>query len=405
MSTLSNIRAQFPILNQEVHGHPLVYLDNGASTQRPQSVITAIDEYYKSYHSNVHRGVHYLSSLATEAMESARKKVQTFLNAPQDKEVMFTSGVTHAINTIAHGIEGVFVSAGDEIVISTMEHHSNIVPWQMLCQRSGAVLKVAPISKEGELDMDAFKAMLNERTAIVSIMHVSNTLGTVNPIKDIISAAHQVGALAVVDGAQSVAHFQVDVQDLDCDFFCFSGHKLFGPTGTGILYGKEEYLEKMNPLFGGGEMIKTVTFEETTYNSIPFKFEAGTPNIAGNIGLGAAVDFMNELSWDDIAKHERVILDHALTGLSKIDGLRFVGQAEERSGVISFSVDGMHPFDIGTLLDKLGIAVRTGNHCTEPLMAFFDIPGTVRASFSLYNTLHEVDYLIESLHKVLPMLR
>jgi cysteine desulfurase/selenocysteine lyase len=387
-----------------VNGKPLVYLDNAASTQKPQLVIDTISDYYKNYNANVHRGVHALSVEATEAMEASRKSIQRFLNAKEDREIIFTYGTTHSINILAQGWGRENLKEGDELIISGMEHHSNIVPWQMACEATGAVLKIIPVTDRGELDMEAYSGLLSERTKLVSIVHESNTLGTINPIKDIISEAHEAGALVHIDGAQAVAHMPVDVQALDCDFYSFSGHKIFGPTGTGILYGKEELLEKMPPLFGGGEMIKTVTFEKTTFNEIPFKFEAGTPNIAGNIGLGAAVEYLATLSWEDIRYHELAILDQALDGLKQLEGIRLIGESENRSGAISFLVGDIHPFDLGTLLDKLGIAVRTGHHCTEPLMNRFELPGTVRASFSIYNNESDVKSLLAGLERVVPML-
>ncbi|NND93505.1 MAG: cysteine desulfurase [Flavobacteriales bacterium] len=404
MSSLDDIRADFPILAREVNGRPLVYLDNAASTQKPQVVVDTVSRYYENYNANVHRGVHALSVEATEAMEATRRTVHQFINARADKEIIFTSGTTHGINILAQGWGREHLRKGDEILISGMEHHSNIVPWQMACESTGAVLKVIPVTESGELDMEAFVELLSERTKMISIVHVSNTLGTINPIKTIIDAGQHVGALVHIDGAQAIAHMAVDVQDLGCDFYTFSGHKIFGPTGTGVLYGKEQLLEAMPPIFGGGEMIKTVTFEKTTYNTLPFKFEAGTPNIAGIIGLGAAIDYLSGLSWEEIRYHELAILDKALNGLKHLDGIRIIGESENRSGAISFLVGDIHPFDLGTLLDKLGIAVRTGHHCTEPLMDRYGIPGTVRASFTIYNTEKDVEMLLEGLERVVPML-
>jgi len=399
-----DIRKQFPILSREVNGYPLVYLDNAASTQKPQSVIDTVSRYYSYSNANVHRGVHALSMEATEAMEAARKKVQGFIHAKESCEIIFTSGTTHSINILAQAWGNDALKKGDEVLISGMEHHSNIVPWQMVCERTGALLKVIPVTDKGELDLEAFEVLLSERTRMVSIVHVSNSLGTINPVKKIIDCAHEKGALVHVDGAQAVAHMPVNVQELNVDFYSFSGHKLYGPTGVGVLYGKTELLNKMPPLFGGGEMIKTVTFEKTTYNELPFKFEAGTPNMAGNIGLGAAIDFMESFNWDEIKAHEKKILGMALEGLSQVPTIRFIGEARERSGVISFLVGDIHPYDLGTLLDKMGVAVRTGNHCTEPLMNRFKVPGTVRASFSIYNDESDVARLLLGIKKVMPML-
>ena len=404
MKSISDIRAQFPILSREVNGKPLVYLDNAASTQKPQSVIDAISHYYERYNANVHRGVHALSVEATEAMEGARKKMQRFLNANEDREIIFTSGTTHSINILAQSWAKDSLKKGDEILVSGLEHHSNIVPWQMACEATGAVLKVIPITDAGELDMKTFEGLLSARTKMLSVAHVSNAMGTVNPIQMMIQKAHAVGAFVHIDGAQAVAHMPVDVQALDCDFYSFSSHKLYGPTGMGILYGKAEILEQMNPLFGGGEMIKSVSFEKTTYNEIPFKFEAGTPHIAGIIGLGAAIDFIGTLDWQEVKAHEQRVLNLALSELGKLDGIRFIGMPAERAGVISFLVGNIHPSDLGTLLDKLGIAVRTGHHCAEPLMDRFQIPGTLRASFSIYNTEEDVMRLVEGLQRVIPML-
>ncbi len=404
LKSIEDIRHDFPILQREVNGRPLVYLDNGASTQKPQVVIDAIAHYYSYYNANVHRGVHALSQEATAAMEASRQTVQLFLNAKEDKEILFTSGTTHGINILAQAWGRENLKAGDEVLITEMEHHSNIVPWQMACDLTGAVLKVAPVTEDGEIDMEGLRSMLSERTKMVSVVHVSNTLGTINPLEEIIKAGHEVGALVHLDGAQAIAHMKVDVKALDVDFYTFSGHKLFGPTGTGILYGKEQYLEAMPPLFGGGEMIKTVTFEKTTYNELPFKFEAGTPNIAGNIALGTAIDYLSALDWGAIREHEVLLLDRTLEGLNQIEGIRLIGQPERRSGAISFLVGTIHPFDMGTILDKLGIAVRTGHHCTEPLMDKYGIPGTVRASFSIYNSEEDVNSLLAGVQKAVQML-
>ncbi|MDA0973984.1 MAG: cysteine desulfurase [Bacteroidetes bacterium] len=404
LKSIEDIRHDFPILQREVNGRPLVYLDNGASTQKPQVVIDAIAHYYSYYNANVHRGVHALSQEATAAMEASRLTVKHFLNARDEKEIIFTSGTTHGINILSQAWGRKNLKAGDEVLITEMEHHSNIVPWQMACELTGAVLKVALVTEDGEIDMEGLRSMLSERTKMVSVVHVSNTLGTINPVEEIIKAGHEVGALVHLDGAQAIAHMKVDVQALDADFYTFSGHKLFGPTGTGILYGKEKHLEAMPPLFGGGEMIKTVTFEKTTYNDLPFKFEAGTPNIAGNIALGTAIDYLSGLDWKAIRAHEVLLLDRTLDGLNQIEGIRLIGRSEKRSGAISFLVGTIHPFDMGTILDKLGIAVRTGHHCTEPLMDKYGIPGTVRTSFSIYNSEEDVNSLLAGVQKAVQML-
>ncbi len=396
------IREQFPILKREVNGKPLIYLDNGASSQKPLSVIKALDDYYSLDNANIHRGVHYLSQVATEAYEKARKKVQGFVNAQFDHEIIFTKGTTDSINLIAATFP---LKSGDEVLISAMEHHSNIVPWQIACEKSGAQLRVMPINHKGELILDEALDMINERTQILAITHVSNSLGTINPIEKLIAKAREMACKTLIDGAQAVPHMKVDVQALDCDFYVFSSHKMFGPTGVGILYGKESELNALPPYQGGGDMIKTVTFEKTTYNELPHKFEAGTPHIAGGIGLGAAVDFMTETGFQFIAEQEKKLLSYATEQLRSIDGLRIIGQAEHKASVISFLVDGTHPYDLGMILDKLGIAIRTGHHCTQPLMDFFNIPGTCRASFALYNSLEEVDLLVEGIQKAAMMLR
>ncbi|NQY09125.1 MAG: cysteine desulfurase [Flavobacteriales bacterium] len=400
---VQKIRKNFPILQREVYDQPLVYLDNGASSQKPISVIETIDRYYRNEHSNIHRGVHYLSSTATDKYEQARKKVQTFLNAEHEHECLFTKGTTDGINLVAHSFGKKFLSPGDNVIISEMEHHSNIVPWQMICDEKGATLKVIPINDAGELLMDEYKKLLNDKTAIVSITHVSNTLGTINPIKEIIDLAHEKGAAVLIDGAQAVQHMAVDVRELDADFYTFSGHKMYGPTGVGILYGKEKWLNEMPPYQGGGDMIKTVTFEKTTYNELPHKFEAGTPNIVGGIGLGAAIDYMNSVGIDEIAAYEEEIKVAAHEALSAIDGLTIYGTANSKAAVFSFLLDGIHPYDAGTILDRLGIAIRTGHHCTEPLMARLGIPGTVRASFAFYNTMEEIDVLVAGIERVKKM--
>ena len=401
---LKDLRADFPILNLKVNGRPLVYFDNGATSQKPKSVIDAIQTYYESENANIHRGVHYLSQIATDLYEKSRKTIQSYINANSSDEVIFTKGTTDSINLVAFSF-GELLNAGDEIIISAMEHHSNIVPWQMLCKRKGCVLKVVPFSEKGELLMDEFNKLLSSKTKLVSITHISNALGTINPIKEIIELSHQVGAKVLIDGAQSMQHMKVDVRDLDCDFFAFSSHKVFGPTGVGVLYGKADLLNQMPPYQGGGDMIAKVSFEETTYNELPYKFEAGTPNIAGVIGTGKAFEFLASLEMDEVIKHEQALLNYAHTELASIEGVRFIGQAEDKASVVSFVIDGIHPFDIGTLLDKQGIAVRTGHHCTQPVMDFFKIPGTIRVSFAFYNTLEEIDLFINALKKGISMLK
>jgi cysteine desulfurase/selenocysteine lyase len=400
---LTALRAQFPILHTEVNGKPLVYLDNGASSQKPQSVIDTISRYYEQENSNIHRGVHTLSANATAAYEEVRKKVQHFINARHDHEVIFTSGTTGSINLVASSFGEKFIEKEDEIIITAMEHHSNIVPWQMLCERKGAKLRVIPMSDEGEICLDDFAKLLSPKTKLVSVVHISNSLGTVNPVRNIIQMAHVNGMKVLVDGAQAIHHMPVDVQELDCDFYAFSAHKMYGPTGVGILYGKEELLNAMPPYQGGGDMIKTVTFEQTEYNELPFKFEAGTPNIAGGMGLGAAIDFINSIGFDAIMAHENELMRYGIATLSGIKGLRQIGTAKERAGVISFILYGIHPYDTGVILDKMGVAVRTGHHCTQPVMDRFAIPGTVRASFAVYNTKAEIDKLAEGLERVVRM--
>ena len=398
------VRKDFPILHRNVNGKQLVYLDNGATSQKPQSVINTISNYYELYNSNVHRGAHQLSQEATEAYEGARKKVADFINAASEKEINFTKGTTEGINLVAHSYGRKFLQPGDEVIISTMEHHSNIVPWQIICQEKGATLKVIPMNDAGELLMDEYDKLLSDKTKIVSVVHISNSLGTINPVKEIISKAHQVGAVVMVDGAQAAPHLAIDVQDLDVDFYAISAHKMFGPTGMGVLYGKTALLEKMNPYQGGGEMIKEVSFEGTTYNDLPYKFEAGTPNIAGGIAIGAAIDHMNTLGHEAIAAYEHELLEYATAELLKIDGLRIVGTAANKASVISFLVDDIHPYDIGTLLDTMGIAIRTGHHCCQPLMKRLGIDGTCRASFAFYNTKEEVDLLVAGIQKAKTML-
>ncbi|MGM1430701.1 aminotransferase class V-fold PLP-dependent enzyme [Sphingobacterium lactis] len=398
------IRAAFPILKREVNGKPLVYLDNGATTQKPQVVIDAILNYYTDMNSNVHRGVHYLSQISTDAFEVTRRKVQEFIHAKHDYEIIITKGTTDSINLVSTCYGGAFIHEGDEVIISAMEHHSNIVPWQMLCEAKGAKLQVIPMKESGELDMDAFRSLLNANTKLVSVNYVSNALGTINPVKEIIDLAHSAGAVVLIDAAQAIQHIKIDVQELDVDFLVFSGHKMYGPTGVGVLYGKEELLNKMPPYQGGGDMIKDVTFEKTTYNELPFKFEAGTPNIEAGITLNAAIDFINELGIDNIKAYEDELLAYATEKLSEVEGIRFIGTAKEKSSVISFVVDGTHPYDIGVILDKLGIAVRTGHHCAQPVMDQFHIPGTVRASLAVYNTKEEIDALVAGVKRAVAML-
>jgi cysteine desulfurase/selenocysteine lyase len=398
------IRRQFPILSRTVKGHPLVYLDNAATSQKPQSVIDALVDYYSGYNANIHRGIHSLAEEATAAFEATRDSVRAFINAPAREQVIFTRGTTESINLVAATWGRKNIQRGDEILISAMEHHSNIVPWQLLCLEKDAVLKVIPVSEAGELRMDEFQRLLTGKTKLVSIIHVSNALGTVNPVKEIIRAAHAMGALVLVDGAQSAVHLDIDVQDLDADFFAFSGHKVYGPTGVGVLYGKMELLLDMPPFQGGGEMIREVSFEHTTYADLPYKFEAGTPNIADTIALKTALDFIGALGKDRIRAHENDLLAYATEQLSGIPGLKIIGQAKEKVSVVSFVVDNIHPQDIGILLDNRGIAVRTGHHCAQPLMKCYGIPGTTRASFAVYNTREEIDLLTEGLYRAIKML-
>lgn len=403
MLDIQKIRADFPILSEKVNGKPLVYFDNGATSQKPQVVIDAIATYYQEINANIHRGVHTLSQLATDAYEISRVKIQHHINAKFSHEVLFTSGTTHGINLVTNGFASI-LKPGDEILVSALEHHSNIVPWQMLCEKTGAILKVIPINEEGELIMETFDALLSEKTKVVTVNHISNALGIINPIKYMIEKAHGVGAAVLIDGAQAVPHLKPDVQDLDCDFYAFSGHKMCGPTGTGILYGKEEWLNKLPPYQGGGEMIKEVTFEKTTYADLPHKFEAGTPNIAGGIVLGTAVDYLNHIGFHNIQKQEEKLLEHATKRLLEIEGLKIYGTGKNKASVVSFNIDGIHPYDIGSIIDKLGIAVRTGHHCAQPIMNFFCIPGTIRASFSFYNTIEEIDTMVEAVKKAKTML-
>ncbi|PKP13469.1 MAG: cysteine desulfurase CsdA [Bacteroidetes bacterium HGW-Bacteroidetes-3] len=403
MLDIKKIRADFPILNQQVNGKPLVYLDNAATSQKPQVVIDSLVNYYSTINANIHRGVHTLSQLATDAFEQSRIKLQQHFNAKKSHEIIFTSGTTHSINIVATGFTSL-LQKGDELIVSAMEHHSNIVPWQMLCERTGAILKVIPMNQEGELLMDEYDQMLSNKTKLVFVNHVSNALGTINPIKEIIDKAHQVGAAVLIDGAQSSPHIKTDVQALDADFYVVSAHKMCGPTGVGILYGKEAWLNKLPPYQGGGEMIKEVTFEKTTYADLPHKFEAGTPNIAGVIAFGTAVDYMNSIGFDNIAAYENELLQYATKKLLQIEGLKIYGTSEHKTSVISFNIGEIHPYDIGTIIDKLGVEVRTGHHCAQPIMDFYKIPGTVRASFSFYNTFEEVDVLYNALIKAKMML-
>ena len=398
------IRRDFPILNEKVNGKPLVYFDNAATGQKPKQVIQAIDNYYKTYNANVHRGVHHLSQVATIAMEEVRKKVKKHLNARDISEIIFTQGTTDSINLVAQTWGRQNIEAGDEILISYLEHHSNIVPWQMLVEEKGATLKVLPISQAGEWEMEELDKLLTSKTKLVAISHVSNTLGTINPIEKIIEKAHEMGAKVLIDGAQATPHLEVDVEALNCDFYAFSGHKVYGPTGIGILYGKKELLEEMPPWRGGGEMIKRVTFEKTEYNTSPHKFEAGTPHIAGIIGLGAALDYLNEIGLDHIARYENTLLEYAREKMATLPGIKFYGTSKHKAAVISFLIEGTHPLDIGTIIDKLGVAVRTGHHCTEPLMDFYEIPGTIRASFSFYNTKEEIDVMVAAIKRATNML-
>lgn len=397
------IRSDFPILSRKVNGHPLVYFDNAATSQTPQQVIDTIVDYYSRYNANIHRGVHTLSQEATDAYELARQKVQQHFNAAKPQEIIFTSGTTHGINLVANGFTSL-LSEGDEILVSALEHHSNIVPWQMLCERTGAKLRVIPMNEDGVLKMDVFEEMFSKKTKLVFLNHVSNALGTVNPIKTIIDKAHAVNAAVLIDGAQAAPHIKADVQALDVDFYVVSAHKMCGPTGVGMLYGKEEWLNKLPPYQGGGEMIATVTFEKTTYADLPHKFEAGTPNICGGIAFGAALDYMNSVGFENIAAYEQELLQYATEELLKIEGLRIYGTSEEKTSVISFNIKDIHPYDIGTIIDKLGIAVRTGHHCAQPVMDFFGIPGTVRASFSFYNTREEIDTLVAAVKRAQIML-
>lgn len=403
MIDIQKIRSEFPILKQKVNGKSLVYFDNAATSQKPQIVIDSIVNYYTTFNANIHRGVHTLSQKATNAFEEARVKLQKHFNAKKNYEIILTAGTTHSINIVATGFTSL-LKKGDEIIVSALEHHSNIVPWQMLCERTGAILKVIPMNKKGELQLDIYEKLLSEKTKLVFVNHVSNALGTINPIKKIIDKAHHIGAAVLIDGAQSSAHIKTDVQALDVDFYVASAHKMCGPTGVGILYGKEKWLHKLPPYQGGGEMIKQVTFEKTTYADLPYKFEAGTPNIAGVIAFGTAIDYINNLGFDNIAAYEDELLLYATKKLLQIEGLKIYGTSKTKTAVISFNIEGIHPYDIGVIIDKLGIAVRTGHHCAQPIMDFYKIPGTVRASFAFYNTFEEIDLLYEAIIKAKTML-
>ncbi|HLT49998.1 MAG TPA: cysteine desulfurase [Aequorivita sp.] len=400
---VQKIRNDFPILSRKVNGYPLVYLDNAATSQKPQQVIDAIVDYYSNYNANIHRGVHTLSQEATDAYEAARKKIQKHFNAKEAFEIIFTAGTTHGINLVANGFSGI-LKKDDEIIVSAMEHHSNIVPWQMLCEKTGAILKVIPMNEEGVLVFSEYEKLLSEKTKLVFVNHISNALGTINPIEKIIKKAHEVGAAVLVDGAQSCSHIKPDLQKLGVDFYVTSAHKMCGPTGVGILYMKEEWGNKLPPYQGGGEMIAEVTFEKTTYATLPHKFEAGTPNICGGIAFGAAIDYLNSIGFEAIEKHEHELLKYATEKLLEIEGLKIYGTGPDKTSVVSFNIEGIHPYDIGTIVDKLGIAVRTGHHCAQPIMDFYKIPGTVRASFAFYNTLEEVDALVNAVKKAKMML-
>lgn len=401
---VEKIRKDFPILHREVNGYPLVYLDNAATSQTPQQVIDCIVDYYSNYNANIHRGVHSLSQEATDKYENARKILQKHFNAARSHEIIFTSGTTHGINLVANGFASL-LGKDDEILVSAMEHHSNIVPWQMLCEKTGAQLKVIPMNQEGELIYDEFLSSLNENTKVVFLNHVSNALGTINPIKDIIDEAHKIGAAVLIDGAQAAPHIKADVQELDVDFYVVSAHKMCGPTGVGVLYGKEKWLNKLPPYQGGGEMIATVSFKETTYADLPHKFEAGTPNIAGGIAFGAAIEYMESIGFKKIAAYEHELLAYATNKLEEIEGVNIYGTSTKKTAVISFNIEGLHPYDIGSIIDKLGIAVRTGHHCAQPIMDFYNIPGTVRASFSFYNTFKEVDLFVDAVKRAKLMLQ
>jgi cysteine desulfurase/selenocysteine lyase len=398
---VEKIRRDFPILKERVHGKPLVYLDNGATSQKPQVVIDTLDRYYKSENSNIHRGVHYLSERATSSYEASREKIRQFINAENGHEIVFVRGTTEAINLVAQSYGRTFLKAGDEIVISAMEHHSNIVPWQMLCGQIGARLRVVPINHDGEFVLDEYRRLLSENTKLVSLTHVSNALGTIVPVKEAVRLAHERGVPVLLDGAQAVPHLKVDVRDIGCDFYAFSGHKLFGPTGVGVLYGKSELLDAMPPYQGGGDMISLVTFEKTHYNVLPYKFEAGTPNIAGGIGLGAAIDYLNGFNWEEVCAHENHLMAYATDALSEIGSIRIIGTAKDKAGVLSFVFDHIHAHDVGTILDQEGVAIRAGHHCAMPVMQRFGVPATARASFAFYNNQDDVDALVRGIHRVL----
>jgi cysteine desulfurase / selenocysteine lyase len=402
---VEEIRKQFPILHQQVNGKDLVYLDNAATNQKPKRVIDALVDYYTGYNANIHRGIHTLAEKATKAFEQTRETARQFINAASVEEIIFTRGVTEGINLVAASYGRAFIKEGDEIIISALEHHSNIVPWQFVCEERKAVLKVIPVNREGELDLAVFKNHLSSRTKLVSVNHASNSLGTINPVKEIIQLAHQAGAVVLIDGAQAGAHLEIDVQEMDCDFYCLSSHKMYGPTGTGILYGKKSLLEKMPPYHGGGEMIKDVTFEKTTYNDLPYKFEAGTPNIGDVVAFRHAMEFITELGKENIAAHEHALLEYATEKIGALKSVRLIGTARNKVALVAFTVDGIHHFDIGQMLDARGIAVRTGHHCTQPLMECYGIEGTVRASFSVYNTKKEIDRLVEGLERVINFMK
>ena len=402
---IEKIRNEFPILHQQVNGKPLIYFDNAATNQKPKRVIKALTDYYEGYNANIHRGIHTLAEKATKAYEDTRLAMQQFIRAKHSEEIIFTKGVTESINLVAASYGRAFLKEGDEVIISGLEHHSNIVPWQLICEEKKALLKIIPITEIGEMDMEAYNKLLSSRTKIVAVNHASNSLGTINPIKEIIKLAHQVGAVVLIDGAQAAAHLEIDVQELDCDFYCISSHKMYGPTGTGILYGKKELLEKMPPYMGGGEMIKDVTFAKTTYNDLPYKFEAGTPNIADVVALKEAIGFINELGKENISVHESELLNYATKKLSNLPALKLIGTSKHKVSVQSFVIEGLHHFDIGQMLDTRGIAVRTGHHCTQPLMERFGIEGTVRASFAVYNTKAEIDHLIEGLGRIIKFMK
>ena len=403
MFDVSKIREKFPILKREVNGRDLVYFDNGASTQKLQSVIDTVSNYYKEENSNVHRGVHFLSGLATDKFEESREVIRKFVGAKHAHEIIFTKGTTDSINLVANGFRSL-LKKGDEIIISELEHHSNIVPWQMCCEYSGAVLKIIPLKDNGELEIKKFESLLSEKTKLVAISHISNSLGTINPIKEFIEKSHKVGAKVLIDGAQAASHISLNMQELDVDMYCFSAHKMYGPTGVGVLYGKEDVLNEIPPYQGGGEMIKEVSFEKTTYACLPHKFEAGTPNIAGVIAFKSAIEFISDLGFNTIAEHENNLLEYATKEILKIEGVKIYGTSENKSGIISFNIDGIHPYDIGVLLDKMGIAIRTGHHCTQPIMERFNIPGTARISLAIYNTIKEIDVCIASIKKAKQML-